>query len=743
MTGKEVKNFETNDSKPLNNSSNSVEMDLGALELVEKFYQPVYCLSLALLNDDDLARKVTLEALCETLAYRYKRYKGSADAVGIYKIALKKIKKQPRKGSTAGWKEENDSNGLLRWISALNQLEKEFFYLSYLLKLEPRLISAILSISQRAVEVQLVLFRGELSLNIYHEIDKQKLGDITSIDSLIQNDVNQIWKVSLISTIEQKEFAQTIVECVNDRVQHLKRLRIAKRTFFLASMGFLLLITLSMGIFFRGRSDLLSNLLLPSFVSESSKVQLPTPLSASSSSDEIKVRMMTGYDLWVVLWADIQITNYGPASYIGPAKIYRDQIWISQPDQSLELFGIYGQKPNSIYIQNGKEIHYENPVAGESGQRRSDQEENLSIQNVDIAQMLFPDRGGWFQQESILWARKTTTIANRKSLLVDWIDAEERVKESLWVDCIYGIVLKRQVFIDHSEQKLHKEILFNDIRFEEDTPNIKLEEWLALKNFDLLALHEMQAPSKGIMTPTPTIGSEIIERKPIPTEASPAGLNPDQRSLIFQYDQGKDLIYMQDNTAQVDTDIFADGYYLGKIKFGLPWGLHCQRSPDGSRIAFNMGSDGTTVPDYTLRWFWVSEPLIEYQPLPGFITPDFAFSPDSLKLAAFAISKDESQKGIYLIELATGNYKKIIDLDWAESLVWRPDGEYLALIGKLQGEDDLSPMVIHTNTGVIAYQIDMSELNTALYDRWPVYTWDIHFPKPEMGMQNCAEAPIP
>jgi len=193
----------------------------------------------------------------------------------------------------------------------------------------------------------------------------------------------------------------------------------------------------------------------------------------------------------------------------------------------------------------------------------------------------------------------------------------------------------------------------------------------------------------------------------------------------------------------VNTDLFADGYYLGKIKFGLPWGLQCQRSPDGSRIAFNMASDGTTVPDYTLRWFSLDDPLIEYQPLPGFIVPDFAFSPDNYHLAAFAKTEAGDQSAIYLIDLATGISQKMIDLNWAESLVWRPDGEYLAVIGKLHEGDDLSPMVIHANTGVIAYQIDMSELNTALYDRWTVYTWSVIFPKKEMGMQNCAQPQPP
>ena len=382
-------------------------------------------------------------------------------------------------------------------------------------------------------------------------------------------------------------------------------------------------------------------------------------------------------------------------------------------------------------------------MAGESGLRTSYKEKISTIQDFNIAQMLFPDRGGWFQQESILRARKTTTIANRKCLMIDWVDADKRVRVRLWVDSIYGIVLKSQEFIDHSEEKIRKEILFNDIRFEEDAPDIKLAEWLELENFDLLALHEMQAPSKGLVTPTPTLGSEIIDREPIPTEGSPEGVNADHRSLIFQYDQGKDLVYLQDNTAQVNTGLFADGYYLGTIKFGLPWGLQCQRSPDGSRIAYNMNSDGTTVPDFTLRWFSLTDPSTEYQPLPGFIVADFAFYPDSLHIAAFAKDKVDNQSAIYLIELATGNHKKIIDLNWAESLVWRPDGEYLALIGKLKVEDDLSPMIIHTNTGVIAYQIDLSELNTALYDRWPVYTWSVTFPKSEMGMQSCAEVPIP
>jgi WD40 repeat protein len=184
--------------------------------------------------------------------------------------------------------------------------------------------------------------------------------------------------------------------------------------------------------------------------------------------------------------------------------------------------------------------------------------------------------------------------------------------------------------------------------------------------------------------------------------------------------------------------LFADGYWLGSLRFGLPWMLRCARSPDGQRMAFNTGSDGTAPPDDLLRWFNLSEPQALYQPLPLLHAASFAFSPDSRRLAVGGEGESGQPSGAYLINLGTGEASLLLEAEGARSLAWSPDGEYLGLIATLPGEDAPSAIVIYLRSGQIVHQGPLEQPGDLAPLDSPILLWGIPFPAEMGNMDTCA-----
>jgi hypothetical protein len=731
MSNEHPENHLTPIEQLLNNPEPPQDELAGAL--LDAYYAPLFQLSSALLKAPyEAAHNITLDILSDTICESQRLRGKSGPQVAIYQIALRMLGRARGEYASAAIDEKPEQQDLLRWINRLGDKERQFFLLYYLLNLPIPQVAQILHVGEGAAGTQIEIFQEQLA-NLL-EGQEQHTHDILA----------EIWPAPQPSQDERAAYITHMLDCAARRkVQKARHQKIRSRVLLAAGALGLLLIVIGTGLYLwnaRGEVDLPP----PSDPQAASTLTLEVaPLTSDAASDEIKLRLLDSSQLWNTLWADVQMTDYSPSSYIGPAKSYRAQVWMHQPAESLEVFGQLGDKPNSVYILYNDQELYENPVAGESFIRTSTDLQPELLHNASLQQIFFPERGPWFTEGGTLEATSSATIAGRRCVVVDWIDPQGQRLSQLWLDAGSGLILKRQDYSPGPNPQLTFEALVSDIRYESQAPPVQITDWMSLENLSLRTINERKAPGKGQVTPTPTLAAEVIQRELLSREALPPELAPDQAALIFQYPQGEELADIQTGTADVPAELFADGYFLGEVRFAIPWGLHCERSADGSRIAFNTASDGTTRADRALRWFSLEDPGVIYQPFPDFTVIDFSFAPDSRYLAAAAQSADQTQNGIYLLDVATGEFKRLVEIYAAESLVWSLDGEYLAYLGQAAQDQPPAPSVVHANTGIITHQIELERLNTAAYEEWPVFAWEVDFPKQLGGMQACAQAPNP
>jgi Tol biopolymer transport system component len=171
--------------------------------------------------------------------------------------------------------------------------------------------------------------------------------------------------------------------------------------------------------------------------------------------------------------------------------------------------------------------------------------------------------------------------------------------------------------------------------------------------------------------------------------------------------------------------------------------LRCDRSADGYRIAFNTGSDGTSVPDDSLHWFDLREPKKIYIPMAGLHVDEFTFSQDGERIAALGRANQSEPYGIYILEVPTGESKQIFSLEQGSSLTWSPDEEFLALVGSQEAGEEQVALMIHVRTGQVAFMAPLPEAGAALPSDWPMANWGVVFPTKMGGMAQCSTPPKP
>ncbi|MEA1997514.1 MAG: sigma-70 family RNA polymerase sigma factor, partial [Gemmatimonadota bacterium] len=449
-------------------SSTSPSLELAAT-LLKDYYAPVFQLSLALLNCAEAAQRLTLEIFCEALP-KLSRLRGKSELeITIFQIALRSLKQSKTPHEKPFFTEDAVQQFLAAWIEHLDDLERYFFFLYYLLDLQTSQIGKILHVSQGAVRAQIGIIQRQLAALFASQADEPALKDSDALEQRVREIVSNLWAVPQPSPNQLETYTQQVLDCTARTPDKKFWGENVRKNIFLAGVGLgLLLITLGTGYFMwqaRGSSSIPPPAEPPA---QGTFVQAAQPLTSRSTSEQIKARMLESASLWNILWADIQMTDYGPASYIGPQKSYRGQVWIKQPAESLELFGALGQKPNSIYIRNGAQILYENPVAGESISAVSTEAGSELLHNPVLEQLIFPAKGPWITQNGWLQARKTSKIAGRRCIVVDWSCQEDQILGRLWLDVASGLVLKRQDYTPGDEQTLLYETLVSDIRYESE-----------------------------------------------------------------------------------------------------------------------------------------------------------------------------------------------------------------------------------------------------------------------------------
>jgi Tol biopolymer transport system component len=96
---------------------------------------------------------------------------------------------------------------------------------------------------------------------------------------------------------------------------------------------------------------------------------------------------------------------------------------------------------------------------------------------------------------------------------------------------------------------------------------------------------------------------------------------------------------------------------------------------------------------------------------------------------------------VYLVDIATGESRLLLAAEDARSLLWSPDGEFLALVGRLPNQEQPASLVLHVRTRQIAYQGEPGMIGETPADS-PIAAWGVPFPVEMGGMDACA-APQP
>ncbi len=460
-------------------------------------------------------------------------------------------------------------------------------------------------------------------------------------------------------------------------------------------------------------------------------------LSRGSQSDEILRLMETSPQLWRDMWVDAQIVDYGALSFLGPPRIYRAQAWVSQPDYSLELFGLLSERPTSLRLVMADQSFtlspdYDLPLLAGRESKPYD------LLETSLREIVFPAASPWANQDGTFRPVQREQIAGRQALIVDWINAQNKREARLWLDRETGQILRQQIYGGADFQTLLVETVVTGILFEPEIPadQLFMPANLSRQGYANLPTAESQAEVDPALTPV----VDILDRGALPLDPAPDGFDPTGRWLNFQVTPETFELY-EGSPATIPTELFADGYYLGQVAFGLPWGMRCDRSPDGAHLAFTIASDGALPPDHTLRWVNLRQPQEVYEPLPGYQAEYFSFAPDSKRLAVFGQAPFEPFRGIYILDMVESQSQLLLPMLDVKSLVWSPDGVYLAVFGQEYDSQQSTILLLHVRLAEVTFRRTVALSGRTQQFSWSSLAWELEFPTPMGGMDACAVAP--
>jgi hypothetical protein len=453
------------------------------------------------------------------------------------------------------------------------------------------------------------------------------------------------------------------------------------------------------------------------------------PLTRQSDPQEIQARMQQSSAFWQTLRVTTQRTDFGPIGYIGPERRYEDQLWLQQPGQSLIRTGAPGSSPVSAALVGLGTRTEANLVTGELQSEAWNGSVETLVQQPALQAMLFPSSGEWMTAPGRLEVIEDSVVAERKVIIADWFNSQGHWRARLWIDAISGLVLRQQIYSGDADQLLLSDSQVTAIDF--DAP-------IDSSTFDLHNVWKNPAAGEPAIQPgMPAATAQPGSRPRLELEAAPLSFDPANSRLQFQLASEASQSLSQVNQARAPFELFADGYFIGKLDFGLPWGLRCARSPDGQRLAYTTAGDELGPADQTLRWFNLTEPQLQYEPLAGLAVTDFTFSPDPRWLAAFGRSSTYQASGLYLVDIGLGESQHLHPLWQARGLRFSPDGSQLALVGKESDQAIEQAMLFDIASGQLIFSAPLTETGVLPVD-WPAQNWSAGFPAPIGGMEACA-----
>jgi dipeptidyl aminopeptidase/acylaminoacyl peptidase len=190
---------------------------------------------------------------------------------------------------------------------------------------------------------------------------------------------------------------------------------------------------------------------------------------------------------------------------------------------------------------------------------------------------------------------------------------------------------------------------------------------------------------------------------------------------------------------------------LGKAQFGNPWTMICARSPDGGKIGYVSQPSDPQSGDASLHWLELQNVDLVHQVSGDLTVDNFAFSYDGQKLAFFGRQAGQTRGAVYIYDLHNGVLQQLLERNSADSLVWSPDGQYLAMTSapSMFGTRDASVVDVHAGD-ILAhdrYNWQGDFTLDPLSPDWPTLSWrnpegsPVKFPVSMGGLEACVQPP--
>lgn len=703
---------------------------------MQRYYPLVFRWVLAWVGWPEEARRQTT-SLCAEVLRRRLAWESDEGPLLVYALVWRRLRRVRRRSIGAvGTPQSPLEHSLVAWLKRLNGEEYALFLLRYLLECPVEQAAQVLGVSTTAAQAQLTLFRrGLAALPADGEEEDAAHAQALSPSGAERYSPAESRAVRLLRrwfpapSLPEEDWAALVAQVQAtpalsyEATQPSWRARLWNwRALWLgAILGMAVLVAVSLlfvglaRFTFRG---------LPSDLDDA------RPLRLWARTEDIRRRWGETYPAWRNLFVEVQSVDYGPAHYLGPPFTWREQAWVALPDQAVYFIDSAESGQGQVTVSGGGRVVQRNALAVLTRAQVWDGTASGLLPPGPLRTMLFPATSPWMNAPGRLRPAGVGRIAGHSTLIFDWLTPQGERTDRLWLETRSGIILRWETYLGASQDSLRHVSQVTRLTFEQAQPpsNLALAARMPGQG-EGDAPESEAAPLWPARRPTPAV-------TPLAKRPAPPGMDLSYSVLTFQF-----AAPLEATSALQTADLFADGYWLGRVRIGLPWGLRCQRSPDGRRLAYVAASQGLLPGDDALRWFNLNEPSKLYTLLPEVRVTAFAFAPDGLRLAAAGEGRVPAEDGLYTVNLVNGESTLLRRLYEGRSLVWSPEGEFLALIARLAGEESPSVLVIHVRTRRVVEQWPLSGGEVKLPPDSLIHSWERPFPNELGGLEACATPP--
>jgi hypothetical protein len=462
----------------------------------------------------------------------------------------------------------------------------------------------------------------------------------------------------------------------------------------------------------------------------------PKPLPPEPSIEDLLQRMKPNEGRYHTLWLDALIIDYGPIGYVGPPKTQRSQAWFSE-NQSLIITGQPGNIPDDVLMRIGRTMYRARPRAREpwfATYLNQDPEEIEAYDDLDLLFETVFDGARIAQSAFTLSPTGKTSWAGQPSVAAELLNDDGERTGSLLIDEASGLTLREQWYSSADSSILSQEISVNgiayDIDFPQDLFDVRLP-WRGGYAADYTGTPE-DIPADPLPSYIDDVSRQVNPVVPQPIQMATLDYKESQITFDFRYN-----FITSDPSAQAD--IYLDRRFIGTSVFGNPWTSICERSPDGRKIAYVSEPFRSNTRDSVLRWINLDGPFGLGRNLDGMVVTHFSWAPDNVRMAVFGYDPiDPFQTGqLLILNTGTGERRTLLEADAANSLVWKPDGERLALIVRpYQDSFEEQVLVVDAEDGGILSRIPL-DVDGTYSDDWPMDDWETEFPVLQGGIEQC------